>query len=54
MEIEGNSYVMNRDYNSTELAVEAGEVLTVEFQESGSAWVTKEGRGERVGASPRH
>jgi hypothetical protein len=43
VEIEGDSCVMKRDYNSTELAADVGEVLTVEFEESGWAWVTKEG-----------
>jgi len=43
VEIDGGSCVMKRDYNATELSVEVGEVLTVEFEESGWAWVTKEG-----------
>jgi hypothetical protein len=43
VEIDGVSCVITRDYNSTELAVDVGEVLTVEFEESGWAWVTKEG-----------
>ena len=44
VEIEGDSCVMKRDYDSTELSVEAGEVLSVESEESGWAWATKEGR----------
>lgn len=43
VDIEGDSCVMKRDYNAIELSVEAGEVLTVEFEESGWAWATKEG-----------
>ena len=42
VEIEADSCVMKRDYNAVELAVEVGEVLTVEFQESGWAWATEE------------
>jgi hypothetical protein len=42
VEIEGDSCVTKRDYNSTELGVEVGEALTVEFEGSGWAWVTKE------------
>jgi hypothetical protein len=46
VEIEGDSFVMKRDYNATELSVEAGETLSVGFEEGGSAWaatVTGEG-----------
>jgi len=42
VQIDGDSCVMRRDYNATELAVEVGEVLIVEFEESGWAWVRKE------------
>ncbi|MGB3905715.1 MAG: SH3 domain-containing protein [Anaerolineae bacterium] len=42
VEIEGDSCVMKRDYNAIELSVEVGEALTVEFEESGRAWVTKD------------
>ncbi len=42
VEIDGDSCVMKRDYNATELSVEVGEVLTVEFEETGWAWATKE------------
>ena len=49
VEIEGDSCVMKRDYNSTGLGVGVGEVLTVELEESGWAWVTKEsGESGRV------
>jgi hypothetical protein len=37
VEIEGDSCAMKRDYNSTELVVEVGEALPVEFEESGWA-----------------
>jgi len=40
VEIEGDSCVMKRDYVATELAVDVGEVLTPEFEESGWAWAT--------------
>ena len=40
VQIEGDSCVMRRDYNSTELAVDVGETGTVEFVESGWAWAT--------------
>lgn len=46
VQIEGDSCVMKRDYNGTELAVDVGEVVTVEFEESAWAWVTRES-GER-------
>lgn len=42
VEIEGNSCVMKRDYDSTELSIDVGQVLTVEFEEGDWAWVTKE------------
>ncbi len=42
VEIRGDSCVMKRDYDATELSVEVGEVLTVEFEESHWAWATKE------------
>jgi len=45
VEIEGDSCVMKRDYVATELAVDVGEVLTPEFEESGWAWATKESGG---------
>ena len=41
VQIEGDSCVMKRDYNAIELAVEVGEVLTVEFEETGWAWAMK-------------
>lgn len=41
--MEGYSCVMKRDYNATELSVDVGEALPPEFDESGWAWVTKEG-----------
>jgi uncharacterized protein CbrC (UPF0167 family) len=44
--IEGGSCRFLRDYDATELAVEAGERVEVEFEESGWAWVRKED-GER-------
>ena len=40
VEIEGDSCVMKRDYVATELAVDVGEVLTPQFEESGWAWAT--------------
>jgi len=43
VEIEGESCVMKRDYNAVELSVEVGEVVTIDFEESGWAWATKEG-----------
>ena len=39
-EIEGDSCVMKRDYDATELCVRGDEVVTVEFEESGWAWAT--------------
>lgn len=42
VEIEGDSCVMKRHYNSAELAVDVGEVVTVELEESGWAWARKE------------
>jgi len=43
VEIDGDSCVMKRDYNATELSVEVGEVVTVEFEQSGWVWAAKEG-----------
>ena len=40
VEIEGDSRVMKRDYDATELSVGVGAVLTLEFEESGWAWAT--------------
>ena len=42
VEIEGDSCVMKRDYDATELSLEVGETVTVEFEESSWAWVTKQ------------
>ena len=40
VEIEGDSRVMKRDYDATELSVGVGAALTLEFEESGWAWAT--------------
>ncbi len=40
VEIQGDSCAMKRDYVTTDLAVDVGEVLTPEFEESGWAWAT--------------
>ncbi|GAG26280.1 unnamed protein product [marine sediment metagenome] len=42
VQIEGDSCVMKRNYNGIELAVDVGEVVIVEFEESGWGWATKE------------
>jgi len=39
---EGEFCVLQRDYAATELSVEQGETITVDFVESGWAWATKE------------
>ena len=45
VDIDGARCRMKRDYNSRELAVEKGEKVSVEMEESGWAWVRK-GSGE--------
>jgi hypothetical protein len=40
---EGDHCVLQRDYTATELSVESGEALTVEFTEAEWGWATKEG-----------
>lgn len=40
VKMEGDSCVMKRDYNAREMSLEVGELLTVEFEESGWAWAT--------------
>jgi hypothetical protein len=40
VEIDGNHCVMHRDYNSRELTVTPGEIVQVDFVESGWAWIT--------------
>ena len=39
LRVNGNSAVAVRDYNATELAVQKGEVLKVQYEEFGWAWV---------------
>lgn len=43
LEMEGDSCVMKRGCKATELSVQVGEVVTVQFQESGWGWVAKDG-----------
>lgn len=43
VEKEGEYCVLQRDYAATELSVEEGETVTVEFQESGWGWATNQG-----------
>jgi len=38
LRVEGNTYVLLRDYNATELTVSEGEKLLVQFEESGWLW----------------
>lgn len=45
VDIDGDRCRMKRDYDSRELAVEKGETVLIEFEESGWAWV-KKGSGE--------
>jgi hypothetical protein len=42
VEKEGEYCVLQRPYTATELSVEEGETVTVEFVESGWAWATNE------------
>jgi hypothetical protein len=42
VEKEGDSCVLRRDYTATELSVEEGETLTVEFTEAEWGWATNE------------
>jgi uncharacterized protein YgiM (DUF1202 family) len=42
LEKEGEYCVLQRDYTATELCVDEGETVTVEFVESGWGWVTNE------------
>ena len=42
MEKDGEFCVLQRDYTATELSVEEGETLTVEFTEAEWGWATKE------------
>lgn len=41
MQNAGDACVMKRDYNSTELSVGAGEVVTVGYQERAWAWARR-------------
>jgi len=42
VEKEGEQCVLRRDYTATQLSVEEGESVTVEFEESEWGWVTNE------------
>jgi uncharacterized protein YgiM (DUF1202 family) len=42
VEKEGEPCALLRDYTATELNVEEGETVTVEFEESEWGWVTNE------------
>lgn len=39
--ISGDTCRFERDYDSTELLVEAGDMVTIELEEAGWAWVRK-------------
>jgi hypothetical protein len=43
VEKEGDQCVLLRDYTTTELSVEEGETVTVEFEEAEWGWATNEG-----------
>lgn len=42
VEIQGTRGVLQREYNSKELAVSEGDIIQVHFIESAWAWVTKD------------
>jgi hypothetical protein len=42
VEFDGDFCILQRDYEAVELSVDVGEILTVEFTESGWAWATRE------------
>jgi uncharacterized protein YgiM (DUF1202 family) len=42
VEVEGQHCLVRRHHTATELSVEEGETVTVEFEESEWAWVTNE------------
>ena len=46
VELEGEFCILQRDYTSTELSVDEGEIITAELDESGWVWATRE-TGER-------
>ncbi len=41
MERIGNVWRMTRDFNALELTIQPGEILDIEFEESGFYWVRK-------------
>jgi hypothetical protein len=42
VEKEGDHCLLQRDYTATELSLEDGEMVTVEFVESGWGWATRD------------